>query len=164
MSTEDTKNSTGQAAGKESLRKIPLLLIGILIIVIVALVAFKNRTQSSMVVCSDDVLRKAAAAQDVTKIQELKLVVDTIKGTKYYEQDASCVYPLVRYDLNLEDPTAAQHDLDILKASYQPSVGFRNALGLTKSPLELQASINVLKKSQDSQAKHPYIIDTVPSR
>jgi hypothetical protein len=81
--------------------------------------------------------------------QKLKSDVATIKKIPGYQKDATCLYPIITYQIARGDVTAANKTLTELKSAYNPSVGYSPYYGTdTKTPDELSSMVEVMLKQQ----------------
>lgn len=135
------------------------VLILILIIAVVGYfvyVAYKESKKQPVVVndqCSN--VRNAKLLTQVYKKlqkpdkQKLKPEVATIKKIPEYQKDATCLYPIITYQIARGDVDGASKTLTTLKSVYNPKVGYSPYYGTdTKSPDELSPIVEVMVKQQ----------------
>lgn len=119
-----------------------LVVIGI----IVGLVAYKQRKQDmrppGVAVCSETILREASQALDPTQATKLQPIVVKIEALQDFDKDQNCLYIVLTYYINSDNPQLARATFNKLNGIYDPTLGFSPKLGLhTKDLAALEADV-----------------------
>lgn len=106
-------------------------------------------------VCSRQLLNRAVVAFEPEKVAELEPVANEIKQLPRYEQDPNCLYVLMQFYVNTSDAQGASATLAKLEASYNPGVGYDEALVAYKAepPAAFRPVIEFLNAQAARQQK-----------
>lgn len=108
-----------------------LAIVLALLFVVVAGVAFyiKSTQNKDTAVCSDQLLQEAGLVLDKSDHEQLRPFVEDIEELENFDQDPNCLYILVTYYVNINDPASARSHFEQLQAIYDPEVGFSEFFG-----------------------------------
>ena len=117
-------------------------------------------TQQRVVVCSDDLLKRASKLLKPTKAKDLAPLVSEISGLGGFERDPNCLYVVTTYYVNISDSEAARTHLDNLEKVFRDedmSPVIYNANNLTFE--ELKETVRIIDEvsEQNRQQNIPSV-------
>lgn len=132
QSTKSPTGSEGSASANKRRRLPKWLRLTIVIVLIVGIAGgaawgfmqLRNKKTSVCTGGENGLATQAAAVLNPDTVNELGEVVKNIQGTKNYETDPNCLFPVVQYYIYTSNQQAAQDSFNKLQAVYGDSTGF----------------------------------------
>ncbi len=130
--------------GKRRLLAVGLVLIFVLVSILSAVYfVAKPFDKKPSAICSEATLREASSALSPASLGQLKPIAEKVMSTKNYDKDPNCMYIVLTYHTNNDQPAIARSDLEKLRKMYDPTQGFSSYLGPNPKDLTaLEADIN----------------------
>ena len=166
---EPTNNTTPPASVVSAkFRRLPWrhkrvwLIIGaaIVLLAIVAtlttVIMHRNAATVATSKCSDTVLTEVGPLlQDPNDLNKLSQLVSKIQKIKGYDKDASCLYVVTVYYLDISDATNTNTNYVKLTKVYKPKVGYVASLhGVAVAPEALKARVDYLNSLNPTNQKN----------